>query len=182
MTADTAAANGLSTRLSQFFRHEKAAYAHGRHRPLGSYAGLMGMYAVGVGGLAGLVKKSGRPLPDQIGTKDLLLISVATHKLSRLLAKDPVTSPLRAPFTRFEGRSGPAELEEETRGTGPQKAVGELITCPFCVGQWVATGFVFGLLMSPRATRAVASMFGALTMADFLQFAYAATEQAVGGD
>ena len=38
---------------------------------------------------------------------------MATHKLSRIIAKDPVTSPLRAPFTTFEGTSGPAELAEE---------------------------------------------------------------------
>lgn len=89
-----------------------------------------------------------------------------------------MTSPLRAPFTRFKGRSGEAELAEQVRGTGPRKAVGELITCPFCVGQWVATGFVFGLVLAPRSTRLAASVFTALAGADFLQFAYAKTQQA----
>jgi hypothetical protein len=88
-----------------------------------------------------------------------------------------VTSPLRAPFTTFKGTTGPAELQEEPRGTGLRKAVGELIICPFCVGQWVATGFVFGLVLRPRATRVAASVFVALTVADFLQFAYAAAEK-----
>jgi hypothetical protein len=46
-----------------------------------------------------------------------------------------------------------------------------LLVCPFCVGQWVATGFVFGLVLRPRATRLAASVFAALTAADFLQFA-----------
>jgi Protein of unknown function (DUF1360) len=78
---------------------------------------------------------------------------VATHKCARLLAKDPVTSPPRAPFTAFKGTSAPAELQEEPRGTGLRKAVGELIVCPFRVGQWVATGFVSGLVLRPRATR-----------------------------
>jgi len=177
--SDTA---GLAARVAKGFRHERAAYAHGEDRPLGSYASLMGLYAVGVGGLSALVRRSGRQLPDRLSASDLVLVSVATHKLSRLLAKDPVTSPLRAPFTRFKGTTGPAELEEETRGTGPQKAAGELLTCPFCVGQWVATGFVFGLVLSPRATRLVASVFSTLTAADFLQFAYAAVEQGVSGD
>ncbi len=54
---------------------------------------------------------------------DLALLSVATHKISRLLAKDPVTSPLRAPFTRFEGTSGPAELKEDVRGVGARRWV-----------------------------------------------------------
>src|SRR5690606_41186876 len=60
----------------------------------------------------------------------------STHKLSRLLAKDPVTSPIRAPFTRYKGVSGPAELREEPRNT-----VGELLSCPFCIAQWTATGY-----------------------------------------
>lgn len=70
-----------------------------------------------------------------------------------LLANDPVTSPLRAAFTRFAGTSGEFELSEEVRGSGPRKALGELATCPSCLGQWVATLFAFGLVLAPRPTR-----------------------------
>ena len=107
----------------------------------------------------------------------MLLAGVATHKVARLITKASVTSPLRAPFTRFAGTSGPAELAEEVRGTGLRKAVGELVTCPFCVGEWVATGLTAGLVLAPRATRAVAAVFVELTIADFLQLAYAAAQQ-----
>jgi hypothetical protein len=62
------------------------------------------------------------------------------------------------------------------RGSGPRKALGELLTCPFCVGQWVATSFVLGLVLAPRATRLVASTFTAVAAADFLQLAYTAAE------
>jgi hypothetical protein len=158
-------------------QEQKAAYAQGEERPLGGYLLLMAAYGASTLGLSGLVRAGGRGLPERIGVADLALIGVATHKCARLLAKDPVTSPLRAPFTTFKGTSGPAELQEEPRGTGLRKAVGELIVCPFCVGQWVATGFVFGLVLRPRATRLVASLFAALTVADFLQFAYAAAEK-----
>ena len=156
---------------------QKAAYAQGEERPLGGYLLLMAAYGASALGLSALVRASGRGLPERIGAADLALIGVATHKCARLLAKDPVTGPLRAPFTTFKGTSGPAELQEEPRGTGLRKAVGELIVCPFCVGQWVATGFVFGLVLWPRATRLVASVFAARTVADFLQFAYAAAEK-----
>jgi Protein of unknown function (DUF1360) len=40
------------------------------------------------------------------------LFGVATHKLSRLLAKDKVTAPLRAPFAEFEDEGGPAEVDD----------------------------------------------------------------------
>nr|WP_231135291.1 DUF1360 domain-containing protein [Motilibacter deserti] len=105
-------------------------------------------------------------------------MSVATHKLSRLIAKDPVTSPLRAPFTKFAGTSGEAELAEEVRGSGPRKALGELVTCPFCIGQWAATGFAFGLVVAPRATRMAAAVLTAVTAADVMQLGYAKLEEA----
>src|SRR4051794_6982277 len=152
-------------------------YAHGHDRPLGSFLALMSMYSAAVGGGALIVRGRGRQLPQRLNPADLALISVATHKVARLLAKDPVTSPLRAPFTTFAGTSGDAELNEEVRGTGPRKAIGELLTCPFCLGQWVATGFIFGLVTQPRATRAVATAFTVLAASDFLQHAYAHVQE-----
>lgn len=109
-------------------------------------------------------------------------MAVATHKLSRLLAKDPVTSPLRAPFTRYAGTSGPSEVAEQVRDGSARKAMGELLTCPFCVGQWVATGYVFGLVLVPRATRLVAASFAVLAAFDFLQLGYAAAQRATGAE
>ena len=152
---------------------EKHAYTQGEERPLGSFAALMGAYGATVAALSAAVRVSGRELPERFSGSDLALVTVATHKLARVIAKDPVTSPLRAPFTTFDGTSGEAELAEQVRGSGPRKAIGELVTCPFCLGQWVATGFVFGLVLAPRPTRLAASVFTALTGADVLQLAYA---------
>ena len=176
-TEEPAAVGAAGGGLGAAAAREKARYAGGEERPLGSYAGLMAAYGTMVVALAALVRRRGRGLPERIQLGDLALLSVATHKISRLLAKDPVTSPLRAPFTRFEGTSGPAELKEDVRGVGPRKAVGELITCPFCLSQWIATLLAFGLVLAPRATRLAASIFTGLTAADFLQFAYAGAEK-----
>jgi hypothetical protein len=136
----------------------------------------MGLYGAAVTAGAVGLRRRGRPLPE-VRAFDVALVGVATHKLARRMTKDSVTSPLRAPFTRYEGVAGPAELQEKVRGSGLRKAVGELITCPFCISQWVATGFVFGLLTAPRATRWAASVLASLALADFLQFAYAWAEQ-----
>jgi hypothetical protein len=133
----------------------------------------MATYSAVVTGLAGAARLTGRGLPDDpMSARDVVVAAAATHKLSRLLAKDPVTSPLRAPFTSFAGTSGPAELAEDVRGQGAQKTVGELVTCPFCTGIWVATGLSAGLVFAPRATRLVAGTFAALAGADVLQFAH----------
>jgi hypothetical protein len=84
-----------------------------------------------------------------------------------------VTSPLRAPFTSFRGTSGEAEVAEEIREHGGVKhAIGELITCPFCLAQWVGTAFVFGYVAAPRATRLAALTMTTVAGADVLQFVY----------
>ncbi|MBS1843582.1 MAG: DUF1360 domain-containing protein [Actinobacteria bacterium] len=124
-----------------------------------------------------LAKRRGRELPEKPAAGDIVLIGVASHKLSRLIGKDKVTSPLRAPFTELEGHGGPGEFEEASRGTGARKAIGELLICPYCLGLWVVAAFAIGLLFAPRLSRFVAAVFTALTASDFLQIAYKAAEE-----
>lgn len=159
-------------KVGNMARSQRREYAGEADRPLGGYALTMTTYAGVIGAIATAVRATGREIPDGIDPKDVALLSLATHKLSRLLAKDPVTSPLRAPFTAYQGTSGPAELSEEVRGSGVQKTVGELVTCPFCTGIWVATGFTAGLIFVPRATRIAIGTFAALAGADMLQFGH----------
>ncbi len=156
---------------------EKEQYAGGSDRPVGSFLAIMGVYLAAVVGLGVLLRRRRAALPERLGLADLALLTVATHKLSRLLAKDPVTSPLRVPFTRFAGTSGPGELQEKVRGTGLRRAIGALVTCPFCLAMWVATGFAFLLVLAPKATRFAASIFAIVTGADVLHLAYGALEQ-----
>lgn len=163
------------TSLLERVEHE---YAGKEERPLGSFLVVMAGYGGVVAGLAGYVRARKIPLPDNVSWSDIALLSVATHKIARLIAKDSVTSPLRAPFVRYAGTSGEAELAEEVRGSGPRKAIGELVTCPFCLGHWVATGLVFGLVVAPRPTRLLATVFTCLTAADVLQFGYDAVQAA----
>lgn len=164
-------------RLRDLAAGEKAQYEGDADRPLEGFLATMGTYATAVAALSLVVRHRRVPLPERVGLADLGLLTVATHKLSRLVTKDVVTSPLRAPFTRFAGTAGPGELREKVRGTGARKAVGALVTCPFCMGLWVATGFGFGLVLAPRGTRLAASVLAVLTGADVLQFAYATLEE-----
>ncbi|HEY0391516.1 MAG TPA: DUF1360 domain-containing protein [Solirubrobacterales bacterium] len=145
--------------------------------PLLPYTVAMGVFNALFAGALLAARRSGRQLPERVGAADLLTIGVASHKLSRVISKDKVTSPLRAPFTELEGDGGPSELEEASRGDGARKAIGELLICPYCLGLWVVTAFSLGLLFAPRLTRFVASIFSALTISDFLQIAYKAAEE-----
>ena len=95
--------------------------------PLLSYAGLAAIFgALFVGFLRRT--RGGRDLPERVTVADVLLLGVATHKASRLLTKDWVTSFLRAPFTEYQGAAGGPEVSEKPRGTGMQRALGELFT------------------------------------------------------
>jgi hypothetical protein len=155
----------------------KRGYAHGEDRPLGSHLALVAVYNGLIGAFLVARARSGKPFPERIGVADLLLAGVATHKLSRIIAKDRVTAPLRAPFTEFESEGGPGEVEEKPRGTGLRRAIGELLVCPFCLGQWVATAVLAGLAVAPRLTRFVCSIFAAVTISDVLQLVYKGSEE-----
>lgn len=160
-------------KIKKAVRREADAYRAGEERPLGSYLGTMGVYGASVVALAGIGAATGHRLPDRVAPYDVALLGIATHKLSRLISKDTVTAPLRAPFTRFEGPQGQGELHEEVRGHGARHTLGELLTCPFCMGQWVATAFAAGLVFAPRQTRLVASTFATVAISDALQNVYA---------
>jgi hypothetical protein len=149
----------------------------GERPPFAPYLAFMSIFGTLVGAGLLAVRRQGRELPESVSPGQVLLVGVASHKVSRLIAKDKVTSPLRAPFTELEGKGGPAELEESSRGTGLRKAIGELLICPYCLGLWVVAAFSFGLIFAPRVTRFVASLFAALTISDFFQIAYRAAEE-----
>lgn len=145
---------------------------------LTSYGALIAAFNAGFAGVLLAARASGRELP-RLSAGDLALFGVATHKLSRTLAKDKVTAALRAPFTEHAGQAGPAEVRERPRGTGLRRSIGELVGCPYCLDQWVASGFAVGAVFAPRASRLVAGVFATVAVADFLQLAYRAGQRAL---
>jgi hypothetical protein len=145
-------------------------------RPLASYLTLIGTFNAIFAGFLLLLKSRRQSLPGQISVFDVVLLGVATHKVSRLLAKDSISSPLRAPFAEYEGPSDlPSEVDEGARGRGMRHAIGELITCPYCTSQWVAAFFTYGLMLWPRLTRLVGAIFAVVTISDLLNRAYETT-------
>jgi hypothetical protein len=139
----------------------------------------MGSFSATCAGFALWLRRSGRELPDQVENRDLALVAVATFKASRIIARDRVTSAIRAPFSRYQDDAGPGEVDEAARGRGLRRVVGELLICPYCLDVWTATGFLGGLVAAPRATRWIASVFAVVSAADALQIAYAKAESAL---
>ena len=166
------AAGGALRSAHERLHRLQSDYAGQEDRPLGGLLALMGVYTGAVGGAGLLAAARGKALPERWSAGDVALLTIATHKASRILTKDTVTAPFRAPFTRFQGPAGDGEVMEEVQGTGWRHAVGELVTCPFCMSVWVATGFVAGGVLAPRLTRSLAAMLTAVFGSDVLHLLY----------
>lgn len=150
----------------------RTAYDHEHEQPLAGYAVTVAGYGAFLAALAGGVKYSGTRLPRRLRPVDILLGGLAVHKAVRLVAKDAVTSPIRAPFTRFRGPGGSGEVAEDVRGRGIAHVIGEVLSCPFCLAPWAAGLYVAGLLVAPRHARVVAGVFGVVGVSDMLQQMY----------
>jgi hypothetical protein len=155
------------------FIEQAHAYDEEGEVPLPGYAGSLLAFAASVAAVRLAGRRTGRGLPEHYGLTDIALGALATHKFTRLLSKGSVTSPIRAPFTEFAEPAGSAELNEQARGGRVRHTVGELLTCPFCLGQWVGTGYVAGLGIAPRQARAWAAVFAVTGVSDMLQQVYA---------
>jgi len=149
--------------------------------PLAGYALLATAFTAGVALFTVVARRRGVRLPQTVPPWDVALLGTATFKASRLLSKDRITSFLRAPFTRRESEDTASEVMDRPRGTGARRAVGDLVSCPFCTSAWVAGALVCCYVSAPRATRLVCAGLGAVTVADLLQYAWSWTAQSAEG-
>ena len=131
-----------------------------------AYSGLAGMLTL-------LVRRRTRGRVPSVKPTDVMLLGLATFKLSRVVAKDKVMTPVREPFVEeTEPGEGSEVNSKPARRGGLRSAVGELITCPFCISVWIATLLVALFSLAPRAVRLAASGLGAMVLADSGQYVY----------
>jgi len=131
-------------------------------RPLPQYAALAATFGTV---LAGFIAVAGRRLPERISLTDTVSIGLASYKVGRLIAKERVSLFVRAPVTEDPEATEP-------KREGYPRAIGELVTCPHCIGLWAASGFAYSLVLFPRQTRLVTTIFGGQAVADFLNAAF----------
>jgi hypothetical protein len=149
-------------------------YNKGEEIPLFSYGVLAGIFNLIFAAFLLVARGLGRPLPERVDARDIALLGMAAHKLSLVGAEDAVTSPLRAPFTELQEKESPKKVDEEPRGDGLRRSIGELLTCKFCLSVWLASFFTYGLVLVPRVTRLVATVFAVVTVSDYLHQTYKA--------
>ena len=142
-----------------------------RRPPYGAYAGIMGTFTGGLAAAGLLARRLGRdPRGDSV--LDLAVLSAATFKAARTIARDDVTSFLRNPFV--EGDAGTGENESPAETGDLHQAIGELVTCSRCVGTWAAAGLTTTQLVAPRFGRLLTWSLAAAGVNDFLQASFAA--------
>jgi hypothetical protein len=132
-------------------------------RPLPEYATLTAAFwSV----FLGFILTNRDRIPERIPFGDVVGIALASYKISRVITKEEVTAFVRAPVTED------AEAQEP-KPEGMARVLGELLTCPYCVGLWVASALSFSLVRFPRETRFATTIFGAYALSDFLHAGFA---------
>jgi len=159
-----------ATRQARFLR--RVAFMPTPHdpRPLGTYSLLSATFVAGLTTALAFTPPSRRR--KRLSAGDIVLIGVATSALSRLVTRDAVTAPWRAPFTEFEGPAGAGEVDERPRGHGLRRAIGELLTCPFCMAPWASAGLFVAFVHAPRTTRFIASVLAGTMISNVVNQAY----------
>ena len=138
-------------------------------RERATYVGLIGLFLSLFGLFAGPIRKRGHENP--IRAFDVAMLSLATYRAGRLAAYDQVSAPLREPITETQPDEYGAGENVVAEGEGVRKAFGELVSCPTCVGTWVAAGLTYGMQIAPGPTRLAATMIGVAGAAEILDSA-----------
>ncbi len=135
-----------------------------------TYLGLIGLF---FGAFAAFsVREKAEGWVFKLKALDLATLGLATYRTGRVIAFDQVTEPLRASVTK------PSDGGTELKGTGVQRALGELVSCPTCIGTWIAAGSVYGLRLAPAPTRAFLAFMAAGGVAELLDYATQALDKA----
>lgn len=125
----------------------------------GAFLGLLGAFSA-------LLRRRNEQV--QLRPLDLAMLGLSTYRTGRLLAFERVAQPLRAPVTEtVPDGSGAGEAIVAT-GKGWRWTLGELVSCPICIGTWVAAGLVYGLHVAPRPTRVFLAIMSSTGVAQIL--------------
>ena len=93
-------------------------------------------------------------LPTSIPFFDLVLIILATFRLTRLFVYDKITRFVRDLFfqsNEIYTEEGVTYFAKKERMHGPLRTVYELLTCPWCFSVWASTVVVFFYFVTPYA-------------------------------
>lgn len=121
---------------------------------------------------AGFVLLAARLIPLRLNSSpslfDFVLLAFATIRLGRMVAYDRVMEPFRAPFTKTVPDKSGVGKTVVARGTGIRCAIGQLISCPICIGTWIAAILVYALYTFPGPARLFIIISAVIGLAEML--------------
>jgi hypothetical protein len=138
--------------------------------PYEAYAAILGTFVGGLG-LAGVAARALDRDPACQTPLDLVVLSAASFKAARTLARDEVTSFIREPFVEGHAHEGD---EEPVESGDFRQAVGELVTCSRCGGTWAAAALATTQILAPRFGRLLTWSLAAAGINDWLQAGFSA--------
>ncbi len=139
--------------------------------PLPSYATLLAAYAA-IFTLLHLLTRSRETDPKKLKAIELAYLTIGSYKLSRVITMSFIASFLRAPFTTRGKSLKGGEVQDVARGEGLQKAIGNMLTCPFCFNVWASTFFIFGHRLAPQMAIRFAQVLAVSAVSDALHLSY----------
>lgn len=122
---------------------------------------------VWAGMLSGLLAGTARDRKPGPPGAELPVFGLATFTLTKALAKEKVGLWARQPLVE-PGEDG----NRRPRGRGVRYVLGELVTCPRCLGTWSSLGLVGLRVARPREGRIVASILATAAINDILQTSF----------
>lgn len=126
------------------------------------YAGISAAYLAGLTALA--ASPAARRNAGRMTAAELVPLGAATFALAKTVSKEKAETWVRQPFLE-ETPDG----ERRPRGRGMRYAIGELLSCPRCLGAWSALGLVGLRTTAPAAGQVATAVLAASAANDFLQ-------------
>jgi hypothetical protein len=103
---------------------------------------------------------------------NLLILSLASFRLTRLLVFDKITEFIRNPFfneiTELN-EDGVTEVYYLPKEKGIKKFFGELLSCYWCTGIWASAGIVGLTLLFPDLSFPIIQIFAVAGLASILE-------------
>lgn len=128
------------------------------------YAAVNVVWLGAVSALLAVTARQGKAAP---AGAELPVFGLATFTLTKALAKEKVGAWAREPLVELGDDGG-----RHPRGRGLRYVLGELVTCPRCLGTWSSLGLVGLRVARPREGRILAGILAAAAVNDILQSAF----------
>lgn len=95
-----------------------------------------------------LDSEAARPL-GEITFMDVVLLGLATLRLTRLMVYDKITAFFREQFWDVVELKTKRYLEKPKNG--PRRTMADLFSCPWCIGMWAGATVTFFYYLTPYA-------------------------------